>query len=99
MLGQIADELNRNPTSCFSINTMAWYNALYSAEGVGLSCAYQVSINEELCESEPPSNLEDVIEVILGFVSGSSRRVATVAVRLICRETLRRLALDTAPNN
>lgn len=85
LLAQIGHELASRPDSCFSKNVLSWYNALYSAQNTNFDdCRYQTDV-------EPPSSLEDVIEVIELFNAGKSRQIALVAIRLICRESQRRL--------
>lgn len=87
LLAQIANELQCNPESCFAQNAMAWYNALYSASGSFDDCRYQI-------QTEKPSSLEDGIEFLQALVAGQTRRVASVSIRVICREVQRRLATD-----
>ena len=90
ILAQVADELNNRPQSCLAVNLTSWYNSLYS-EPEFSDCRYQ-----EEGEQEEPSTLEDVIDIILSFVSGQNRRVALVAIRIICREAQRQLTIDTS---
>lgn len=96
LLGQIADELNRHPDSCFSKNVKAWYDAEYSASEENLSCSYQVEINQDLCQGEPGDTLEDGIDALLAIVRGQPRRLARASVRIICREANRRIIENTS---
>ena len=102
LLAQIADELRNCPDSCFAQNVIAWYNAEYSALSSITDCSYQVRINEELCpecpDAEPPSTIEDVVDILVGFTQGRPRRVGRALLRIACREALRQQTTNTAPN-
>lgn len=100
LLCQIADELRNRPDSCLSKNVFAWYNAEYSALEDLEGCEYQVEINEALCPEDEgivPDSIEDIIDIILGFTQGDSRRVSRAAIGVICREARRRNIERTAP--
>lgn len=99
LLAQIVYELQVNPESCLSKNIQAWYTSLYSEEQDFTDCRYQIEINEELCEENPPDSLEAVIELILSFVEGNSVRVARAAIRIVCREALRQIAIRDGADN
>jgi hypothetical protein len=97
LLAQIAEEITCNPTSCLSKNLLAWYDMAYANQFEFNDCKYQVEINQELCETKPPATLTDVIELISAFMSNKPRRIARAALRIICREALRRITETTAP--
>lgn len=97
-LGQIAEEITCNPESCLSKNLLSWYNVAYATEDRFDDCRYQIEINAALCEQDPPSTLEEIIDILVGFVSGNNRRIANAAIRIICREALRRVTIEKAPD-
>lgn len=93
LLCQVADELRNRPDSCFAKNVLSWYNAEYSAASDLEACEYQVEINQELCEdAEDPTieTIEDIVDAIGSFALGKPRRVVRAAIRIACREALRR---------
>lgn len=101
ILCQITDELRNRPDSCFSQNLIAWYNAEYSALSDLEGCEYQVAINQNLCEDSEdgtPETVEDVIDVVFGFLEGKPRRVARAIIGIVCREIRRRNTIRTAPD-
>lgn len=98
ILAQITQEVSCNPDSCFSRNLLAWYNSSYDELSDFDDCRYQVEVNVALCEQDPPSTLEEIIDILVGFVSGNNRRIANAAIRIICREALRRVTIEKAPN-
>jgi len=99
LLAQVADELQNRPESCFANNLNAWYDSAYAQQEENATCDYQVAINEELCpdgETEPPSTVEDIIDLIGAFAQGKTRRVVRVAIRIACREALKNNAIRTS---
>lgn len=101
LLAQIADELRNCPDSCFSLNVIAWYNAEYSALSGVEGCSYQVAIDEEKCpdsEDSTPETIEDVIDIVTGFLEGKPRRVARALIGIICRQLRRNNVVRTAPS-
>lgn len=98
LLAQIAEEITCNPSSCLSKNILAWYDMAYASQLDINNCSYQVEINQNLCEIQPPSTLTNVIDLISAFLSNKPRRVARAALRIICREALRKITERTAPS-
>lgn len=99
LIGQIADELIRNPDSCFALNVLAWYDALYSATPPEQSCSYQVLIDQDKCETQQPSTVEDLVDILVSFTQGKSVRVARVALRVACREANRLVGVNNGAEN
>ena len=87
LLAQLVQELQCHPDSCFSKDVFSWYNELYSSSEEFSDCRFRV-------DPSVPDSLEDAIEILLALVAGQNRRIALVAIRIICRETQRRLTLD-----
>lgn len=98
LLAQIANELQVAPESCFSKNVLSWYNETYVSSNEFEDCRHQIEIRADLCEQEPPSTIEELVNIIVGFVSGNNRRIANAVIRIVCREALRQVTIEQAPN-
>ena len=98
MLAQIANELQVAPESCLSKNILAWYNETYVSSDEFEDCRYQIEINAALCEQEPLSFLEELVNILVAFVSGNNRRIANAVIRIVCREALNRVTIEKAPD-
>lgn len=98
LLAQIAYEIRNYPDRCFSKNVLAWYDSAYALSSDDVTdCSYQIEINTSLCPKEPPpSTLEEVIEILIDYSQGRNRRTAIAVLRIIFRETQRRIIEETA---
>lgn len=82
----------RYPDAEIIQKVVEWYNAEYAA--LGEIEPYTVC---PPVEPETPETIEDVVNLIMGFVSGDNRRIARAAIGIICREARRRNIERTAP--
>lgn len=97
-LNQVAWQVAHRPDSCLTKNLLSWYSSLYSELSTIDSCAYQVEINQELCEAQAPTDIESMVEIFQGFLSGRSDRVARALIGIVCRQVRREQRLANSPS-
>lgn len=78
------------------MNLMAWYNAVYTALSYAGDCSYQVSINEDLCMRQFPTDAEQVVDDITFLLLGVNRRDGMRIINYINRTSVRNLTQNTA---